>query len=261
MNINIPDDPFGLKVAVGGAVELVKARWLPVLSARGEARAALVKARGEIEVRKLENQLAVVGKAEQLLRDREITPHAISDDAFANVLDGAGRASDSTLQEMWAELLATAASTNRFDTRLQTFSNVLTQLSAGDAALIKLLIDLIPRDKGSIHIIRYYLNYDGKGEQRELSCSFTLSKEDQNLLSSQHVFSSDDELGDIVFSLYNLRRLGIVAMSDRMPWVIQMSSDQFSFSYFGQWMLQSVGVLQDVDVEFSDLELLDKLVE
>ena len=85
--MKIPDDPFGLKVAVGGVVELVKDYLQPIAKAKGETHAELIRIRGKFEARKLENQFHVIECAEENLDELIIEANPIDEDVMKIVLE------------------------------------------------------------------------------------------------------------------------------------------------------------------------------
>ncbi|MBK6909955.1 MAG: hypothetical protein IPH10_03345 [bacterium] len=153
--MKIPDDPFGIKVAVGGVVELAKARWLPVLAATGEARAELVRARGEFEVRRLENQLRVIEQAEEILLKTGEMPNPLSQDLLFAVLDEAGRTSSEVLQRHWAELLARCAEGSLQKREYSRATNSSSKMPAKDAQFLSLLVGMVPVQKAKVRVLYY----------------------------------------------------------------------------------------------------------
>lgn len=266
--MKIPDDPFGVKVVVGGAVELVKARWLPELAARGEARAALVKARGEFEVRKLENQFKVVDLAEQKIRERELNPQPVEDDLLFSVLEESGRTSDETLHNLWSELLVSASTQTKDKSRTLTSVSILRQLSPKDAALITNLLQLIPPSTLKTQVTLFQLNtgwktktIENESEFGEISCigDFYPEAGEAKHFEVKFKFKNWEENEEFVFGLRNIERVGLIHRSKDKKYPLSALLEQFNFTIIGIAFLERVGLIFHNNLSFSNLEFLETL--
>jgi hypothetical protein len=259
VDFNVKIDVPVLTVFVDGVVQAARTYLDPVLAAKGEAAAALIHTRSKYEVRKLENQLAIIEKTDKLLQERGGISNPIHEDSFSNAIEGAGKASDEKVRQMWAELLVKAVTTNGFETRLQTFSNVLAQLSPGDAAFLNVLVGMIP-NATAIRLTSYFLRYEGKQENgfQKIECHYSLRERPETTLN-EYLLNTHAEFLDAIFSLNNLHRMGLIVKSQSLPLQLLLDTDQFTFTFFGQWFINSVGLLNGRDAEFEDMEILDKM--
>lgn len=253
------DDPFGIKVVVGGAVELAKARWLPVLTAKGATRAELIKARGEFEVRKLENQLKVIEIAEEKLRVKGLASAPLSEEVLYNVLEECGRTSSEKVQELWSNLLVTSSGANVSDHRILTYVGILRQLSHHDAVVITEAVKLIPVETKNLWINSYWLDYQFVDYPNKLGrIYYTFNRHDEgNVESDSYSFLDSSDAGDFMFSLMNLERYGLIARSKRS--FLKNECEQFNFTSIGTGFLNAIGVLPSSGIWFMDIEYFESM--
>ncbi|MBK8130461.1 MAG: hypothetical protein IPK53_16680 [bacterium] len=257
--MKIPDDPFGIKVAVGGVVELAKARWLPVLAATGEARAELVRARGEFEVRRLENQLRVIEQAEEILLKTGEMPNPLSQDLLFAVLDEAGRTSSEVLQRHWAELLARCAGGKSSEERIFTCHSILRQMSAKDAQFLSLLVGMVPVQKAKVRVLYYACDLTVGTitiQTGNISCLYqenTTSEDDfSDDLSTKLWLSGIEELENFRFFLRNIERIGLTIHVSRDDF---WDTETFTFSIIGEEFLKNVGIASRDLINFPDFAI------
>jgi len=266
--MKIPDDPFGIKVLVGGGVELAKARWLPVLAAKGEARAALIRTKGEFEVRKLDNQYRVIEKAEEKLTERGVVPNPVNEDVLYSILEESGRTSNADLHELWSELLTASATELADSDKILTCISILRQISPFDATQIRKLVQFIPESDKEIDVISYWLNtgWNGAGVENEtefgeISCQVTvhIGNGIDESFNSKKPFGDWDEYAQFILVLRNLERIGLVTRLKKQQFPLNVLFEQFNFTMIGRLFLNGVGLLPSQYIYFSDIEFLDSL--
>jgi Abortive infection alpha len=98
-----------------------------------------------------ERQLKCVEKAERMAREAGFTPEAVPPKVLFPLLEGASMEEDESLHDMWAALLANAASpTYNADIVRPSFMAMLRVLTGDEAALLKWMYDQVP------HLARQY---------------------------------------------------------------------------------------------------------
>jgi len=266
--MKIPNDLFGIKVVVGGVVELAKDYLHPIALAKGEARAELIRVRGAFEARRLENQLRVIEMAESRLKERGVEANPVNEDILYSVLEESGRTSNAQLHELWSDLLASAATDNADTNRLLTAISILQQLTPHDAMKIRYLLRLLPETGKETSVTSFWLNtgWKGHGVENEsefgcVSCTCTLYGEGESSESYDKVssFGSWDEYAEFLVALRNLERIGLIVRLKSQKYPMSAVLEEFNFTLIGQLFLNAVGCFPNKDVTFTDIEFLDTL--
>jgi len=92
---------------------------------------------------RIHNQLVVLGKTQEMLEDAGIEPESVPLRVLVPILEGAALEDDESLSTKWAALLANAAKKGNNVNLFPSFSNILSQLSPRDAAIL----DILSREK------------------------------------------------------------------------------------------------------------------
>lgn len=130
-------------MGVGGAVVLIHKLLSPATKEIGEElRQRVAQWRQRMDVARQERALRVAREAGEKLLARGVQPHSENADGFFQILEATGDSDDETLNDMFAELLATELTPTR--QTHPSFSKVLAQLAPLDA---KLLIRMYPLDR------------------------------------------------------------------------------------------------------------------
>ncbi len=104
----------------------------------------------------LRQRITIAAKAKQLLDKRKIAPHSIATGFLLPFFEAAGNAEESELQDMWAELLASAVEND--DAQHPVFIETLRKMSGVDAKLFRKIVSSL--DSGLL----FYAN--GQMEKR-----------------------------------------------------------------------------------------------
>jgi hypothetical protein len=93
----------------------------------------------KVRVYRLRNQLAVLGKTQDMLNSVGIDPKSVPLRVLVPLLEGAALEDDDNLATKWAALLANAARQGSNVNLIPSFSNILSQLQPLDAAILDIL--------------------------------------------------------------------------------------------------------------------------
>jgi hypothetical protein len=103
--------------------------------------------RNNVRLYRYRRQISCVKKAETMARDAGFTPKAVPIKLLFPLLEGASLEEDENLHDMWAALLANAASDVGHTVR-PGFIALLRELAPDEAALLKIIADY-PQEKAS----------------------------------------------------------------------------------------------------------------
>ncbi|MCJ7508930.1 MAG: DUF4393 domain-containing protein [candidate division Zixibacteria bacterium] len=92
-----------------------------------------------VRIYRLRNQLAVLGKTQDMLSSVGIDPKSVPLRVLVPLLEGAALEDDDNLATKWAALLANAAMQGSNVNLIPSFSNILSQLQPRDAAILDIL--------------------------------------------------------------------------------------------------------------------------
>jgi hypothetical protein len=118
--------------------EVYKAHHLPVATARGEMKAAEIKARGQIRV------LAIMNEADRLLVEAEVEERTLNEKLVLPLLEYGARETQGDLMEIWAKLLASSVADGQLHV---SFPHILNELSANEVKILTRLYNW-ERDSG-----------------------------------------------------------------------------------------------------------------
>ncbi len=110
---------------------------------------------------------------------------ALSDGAVYQIFENASKCEDESLQEMWAGLLAREMTEPITAAKLQTMSKILSEMSSGDAVLLKLMVNIEKQVKN--------FNKQQEAKTKEF-IKETEASENINELRSEHYKESNKEL-------------------------------------------------------------------
>jgi hypothetical protein len=92
--------------------------------------------RDQVRMYRYERQLKCVEKAEKMAQDAGFTPQAVPPKILFPLLEGASMEEDENLHDMWAALLANAASPGCMENVRPGFIGTLRQMAPDEAALL-----------------------------------------------------------------------------------------------------------------------------
>lgn len=133
--------------AVAGALkitEVMKAILGPAASEIAE------RFRDEIRRYRYGRQLECLKKAERMAQDAGFTPKAVPIKLLFPLLENASFEENEDLHNMWAALLANAASPDKNDAVRPGFLPILKHLSHDEAVMLRWMLDQIPRKGGKL---------------------------------------------------------------------------------------------------------------
>src|SRR5580704_10654851 len=104
--------------------------------------------RDKVRLYRYERQLKCVEKAEKMAKDAGFTPQAVPPKILFPLLEGASLEENESLHDMWAALLANAASPENSQTTRPGFISTLRQLSRDEASVLGFIFDQRPQSPG-----------------------------------------------------------------------------------------------------------------
>jgi hypothetical protein len=104
--------------------------------------------RDQVRLYRYERQLKCVEKAERMAKDAGFTPQSVPPKILFPLLEGASLEEDENLHDMWAALLANAASPENSQTTRPGFISTLRQLSRDEASVLGFIFDQRPQSPG-----------------------------------------------------------------------------------------------------------------
>jgi len=125
------------KSGIPAAIEAAKELLEKLLGPAAEEAGLLLQ--DKVRVYRLRNQLAILGKAQDMLNSAGIDPKSVPLRVLVPLLDGAALEDDDNLATKWAALLANAAMQGSNVNLIPSFSNILSQLQPRDAAILDIL--------------------------------------------------------------------------------------------------------------------------
>jgi Abortive infection alpha len=108
--------------------------------------------RDQVRMYRYERQLKCVEKAEKMAEDAGLIPQAVPPKILFPLLEGASVEEDENLHDMWAALLANAASPEDAENVKPGFIAVLKQMAVDEAALLNWVYDYVYPRRESITI-------------------------------------------------------------------------------------------------------------
>ena len=123
----------GIPAAIEAAKNLLQKLVGPVAEETG------LFLQDRVRVYRLRNQLAVLGKTQDMLSSVGIDPKSVPLRVLVPLLEGAALEDDDNLATKWAALLANAAMQGSNVNLIPSFSNILSQLQPRDAAILDIL--------------------------------------------------------------------------------------------------------------------------
>ena len=90
---------------------------------------------------RLKNRVNVLLKAKEYCEERGVNPEKLLPSVFVPLIDAAGDTDDDSLQEMFAELLATSIDPARQENAHPSFAKAIGQLSPLDAHVMRVIDD------------------------------------------------------------------------------------------------------------------------
>ena len=97
--------------------------------------------RDQVRVYRYERQVKLLEKVERIAKEAGFTPQAVPPKILFPLLEGASFEDDENLHDMWAALLANAASPENFAAGSPGFISILKQMSAEEAAFLNWIYD------------------------------------------------------------------------------------------------------------------------
>lgn len=87
----------------------------------------------KVKLWRFQNQLKILHRAQQMLRDSGLQPSAVPFRTLAPMLEGASLEDEPVLSEKWASLLANAAAQTFSHARHPAFPRILSEMTPGEA--------------------------------------------------------------------------------------------------------------------------------
>lgn len=125
------------KSGIPAAIEAAKDLLQKLVGPAAEETGLFLQDR--VRVYRLRNQLAILGKTQDMLSSVGIDPKSVPLRALVPLLEGAALEDDDNLATKWAALLANAAMQGSNVNLIPGFSNILSQLQPRDAAILDIL--------------------------------------------------------------------------------------------------------------------------
>ncbi len=91
----------------------------------------------EIKFLRYKNQVKILLKTKEFLKEKEITSNKIPLKSVSNILDYASYEEDELMQDRWAKLLASAATEKNSLNLSHTFAQILNQLSGSEVLILE----------------------------------------------------------------------------------------------------------------------------
>ena len=107
--------------------------------------------RDQVRLYRYQRQLKCVQKAERMAEDAGFTPQAVPPKILFPLLEGASFEDDENLHDMWAALLANAASPENAEKIRPNFIAVLKQMAPDEAAILNWFYDNPLPDDQTLH--------------------------------------------------------------------------------------------------------------
>ncbi len=123
----------GIPAAIEAAKNLLKKLVGPAVEETG------LLLQDTVRVYRLKNQLRVLDKTQEMLNRSGIDPKSVPLRILVPLLEGAALEDDDNLATKWAALLANAAKQGENVNFTSSFSNILSQLSPRDVAILDIL--------------------------------------------------------------------------------------------------------------------------
>ena len=136
-------DPLTPKVA-NAAVEEVKGLLNKFLGPAFEEAGAMLG--NNVRMFRLRQEIKLLRKAEQILKDRGLEPKAVNMRVLLPLLDAAVLEDNEDMAERWASLLASAADLTNQSTLEASFIEILKQLVPTHAFVLDVFYEQIKRD-------------------------------------------------------------------------------------------------------------------
>jgi hypothetical protein len=180
---HIPEIASVTKVAIGAVpfTAIVKRMVGPAADEVAQMWADKVK------LWRFERQASCVKKAETMLQDAGITPHTVSPKILFPLLEGASFEDNEDLHDMWAALLANAASPEKSGKIRPVFIAILRRMAPDEATLLNWMVENLVVGRRSpfkpielddlAHIYRELLQID-KQESDFRICLYSLTATD-----------------------------------------------------------------------------------
>ena len=155
-----------------------------------------------VKMWRFERQASCVRKAEAILRDAGITPHTVPPKILFPLLEGASFEEDENLHDMWAALLANAASLDNSTKVEASFIAILKQISPDEAKLLQWFMEF-KRTEFSIvqSVVNEYMKTAGIS----------------NAISVQRCFDALESYQLIRRAYFNIDSEGLIAPSFSEP--------------------------------------------
>ncbi len=124
----------GIPVAIEAAKKLLEKLVGPAAEEMG------LLLQDKVRSYRLRNQLAVLGKTQDMLNQAGIEPKSVPLRVLVPLLEGAALEDDDNLSTKWAALLANTATPGYRVDLMPAFSNILSQLSSTDVKILDALL-------------------------------------------------------------------------------------------------------------------------
>lgn len=220
----------GAAVGTAAGVVNVAAKQLQdfIAAITGHAGESIGTILGSIAKRRIDNADSVGRKAYLTILNIGVSPQAIPLPVLVPLLEGASLQEDPSMQEMWANLFATAADPRHASSVVPSFPSVLRELRRADAQLLE---GLYNNTRRIIKIQKRNPAISPKGIQDiqydrqtllQLFISLGLARSPQLTGISVKFYEDnreniDADMRDFDLSISVARRLGIIELSQKIP--------------------------------------------